>query len=403
MASVASPTGSGLAALHLPLEQPATHYIEPLELEQALRAGAALVDVRSARERADGHLSRSVHLPAREWAAPAAAAAALEQLALLAGRPPSTLILYGMYSRDRAVRCARAAAAAAAGTRVLVLRGGFQQCMAQLWPGSARVARPSAALFASVRAERWGELGRQGLVWLPDLQPVEELLRRLTRCEPPWLPRALPLAFRKRSGDALRAALPYVCEVYGPHAAAAMIPGVSSRAHECGALLHLRCHTIPFEHAARTDRLMVLAVAAAGWLLLYPTALKVRCVVGALVYSFMELAFTKLERGSSYTSFTQFNAVLLYLPILLDLYGALLGDNVLCYILLFPANVWLLEVVVGHAIIWLHGHNVAWCYADYSDAFFNDCARLGHAPAWLALGVACFHLYPWLVAMTEGA
>ena len=44
---------------------------------------------------------------------------------------------------------------------------------------------------------------------------------------------------------------------------------------------------------------------------------------------------------------------------------------------------------MGHAIIWLHGHNVAWCYADYADAFWNGCARLGHAPAWLVLGAVC--------------
>ena len=130
------------------------------------------------------------------------------------------------------------------------------------------------------------------------------------------------------------------------------------------------------------------------------------------------------------------------------------------YVLLFPFNVWLLELIVGHAVMWLQcapapaappffdpaalgtasettcselptrriighalrcrgpvhtqlsskhpppfsrsGHNVAWNYADYSDAFGNGCARLGHAPAWLALGAVCFWLYPWLIEMTEG-
>ena len=51
---------------------------------------------------------------------------------------------------------------------------------------------------------------------------------------------------------------------------------------------------------------------------------------------------------------------------------------------------------------WRSGHNVAWNYADYSDAFGNGCARLGHAPAWLALGAVCYHLYPWLIKLTEG-
>lgn len=133
------------------------------------------------------------------------------------------------------------------------------------------------------------------------------------------------------------------------------------------------------------------------------TALKVRCVGCALIYSFMELCFTTLERGAGYTSLAQFYTILLYAPILLDAYGGLLSGRPLAYVLLFPLNVWLLELVVGHAIIWMHGHNVAWCYADYADTFWNGCARLGHAPAWLALGAVCHHIYPPLVQMTEAA
>ena len=71
------------------------------------------------------------------------------------------------------------------------------------------------------------------------------------------------------------------------------------------------------------------------------------------------------------------------------------------YVLLFPLNIWLLEIVLGRLIAAVHGHNVAWCYHDYSDAFGWGCARVGHAPVWLVLGAICWVGYPALVAMTS--
>jgi len=285
-----------------------------------------------------------------------------------------------------------------------VLRGGFQQCMAQLWPSSKLLRSERPALFASVRPERWAEHGEQGLVWKGDLDPLADLAESLATAVPPFLPRTFPSAFRKLSGGALRAAVPYVCEVYGPHTAAAAIPGAAHRSRELGALLHLRFHSIPYAGDARRQRLAALLAAAAIWLCAFAWPLKLRTLVCASLYSALELAFTAGERGRPYTSLAQFVANLLYVPVLLDTYGALLAARgPLLYALLFPLNVWLLELIVGHAIAWLHGRNVAWCYADYADAFGNGCARLGHAPAWLALGAVCYVAYPWMVEATEGS
>ena len=55
-------------------------------------------------------------------------------------------------------------------------------------------------------------------------------------------------------------------------------------------------------------------------------------------------------------------------------------------------NIWLYEGVLGHALIMLYGHNVAYCYDDYADAFCNGCCRLGHGVFWLGLGAACLAL-----------
>jgi hypothetical protein len=172
--------------------------------------------------------------------------------------------------------------------------------MAKLWS-----VQP--LLFASVQTDRWVENGQQGLVWLPDLRPHDAALDEMAgEAEVAFLPRKLPGLFRKKCGHSLREALPYVCEIYGPHWAAATIPGASRRARELGCLGHLRFHSLPFMAEARALRLFVLAVCSAAWLTL-PRALKLRCVVCALLYSFAELSFTRLERGKAYTSLAQYD------------------------------------------------------------------------------------------------
>mgnify|MGYP002631352688 CR=1 FL=1 len=402
--------GSGLSALSLP-DGALLDHIEPIELPEALSTGTAIViDVRSTTERRDGCLAGSLHIPAREWVTADEDCTRLLRSIQTGANARGSLakhwIFHCMYSKERGPQCARAAAGMAGpGVHISVLRGGFQRCMAELWPSSKHLVTAHPQLFDSVHIERWVEHGRQGLVWRADLDPIGEMtawLDPIGEMAPPFLPRVFPFAFRKLSGDALHAALPYVYEIYGPHAAAAAIPGAATRSREVGSVLHLRYHTIPHRGTARSQRHLALLAAAAVWLCLFPRGLQLRSFGCALVYSFMELAFTTLERGTGYTSLAQFGTILLYTPLLLDAYGALLGTMPVAYVLLFPLNVWLLEIVVGAAIIWVHGHNVAWCYADYADAFANGSARLGHAPAWLALGVACFWLYPWLIALTSG-
>ena len=56
---------------------------------------------------------------------------------------------------------------------VAVLRGGFQQVMAQTWSDDPEVvASGGNSLTAGVQREQWTPNGRQGLVWIPDLDPL---------------------------------------------------------------------------------------------------------------------------------------------------------------------------------------------------------------------------------------
>lgn len=210
-------------------------------------------------------------------------------------------------------------------------------------------------------------------------------------------PSYLPFLFRKKSGAALKNVLPEVFEVYKPELVRGQAAG-SDRAKAIMKVGHVTIHSVPGLGLCSSKSIALFALALL-WLLVYPLGLKLRCLTCAAVYSCTEATFTQLERGRAYTSFAQFWANLLYLPILLDGYFALIGSPLLCT-LLFPFNVWLLEIVEGHLIIWIYGHNVAWCYLDYDDCYCNGCIRLGHAIFWIGLGATVCVIYPLLVVAT---
>ena len=125
-----------------------------------------------------------------------------------------------------------------------------------------------------------------------------------------------------------------------------------------------------------------------------PSILLVRTLLAAFIYSLTESCFTYCESGYAFTSWAQFYCNLLYVPILLDLYGKLFSSLPWLYVLCFPLNIYILEIIVGHFLIWLHGYNVAWCYRDYTDSYANGCFRLAHAPFWLGLGFCTHSLWP---------
>ncbi len=227
------------------------------------------------------------------------------------------------------------------------------------------------------------------------------------------------LTFPKKQGAALAAAAPFVNEVYQdeyPSAPSAPLSDWSSssssssntgdRSVKITKLLHMTVHSIPRRH--RGARLALLAAFVLAWILLYPAATKVLTVTCALAYSFVETAFTAIERRRPYTSLAQFGANLLYIPVLLHGYHKAVlcigGHGPLLYVAAFPLNVWLLEVVEEWAILRpLFGHNVAWCYRDYTDEFLLGCVRLGHGVAWWGMGAALWLVYPPLAAWSETA
>jgi hypothetical protein len=168
---------------------------------------------------------------------------------------------------------------------------------------------------------------------------------------------------------------------------------------EINKIFHISYHSFPKKYNLARQILYYMIFIA--WILFVPNPYKLRAIFGATAYSFIEYAFTFLNNGKAYTSFAQYFGNLIYVPILLDGYGFLFYHNKYIYVLLFPFNIWLLEIVLDNIFQAIYGRNVAWCYHSYKDSKLNGIIRIGHGKFWVLLGIACYIIYPPLRHFTD--
>lgn len=169
---------------------------------------------------------------------------------------------------------------------------------------------------------------------------------------------------------------------------------------EVNKVFHISCHSFPKKYNIQRQLLYYSTLVA--WAIFLPNPSKLRAMFGATAYSFIEYSFTYLNDGKAYTSFAQYFGNLIYVPVLLDGYGFLFYHNKFMYVLLFPFNIWLLEIVLDCIFQVLYGRNVAWCYHSYNDSKLNGIIRIGHGKFWILLGIACYIIYPSLRQFTDG-
>lgn len=207
------------------------------------------------------------------------------------------------------------------------------------------------------------------------------------------------LMFAKKSPKSLnRGIKSRVNEVYTGTYPGIPLPSSAAgiRSRKWFKLGHIQFHTIPQQLGV-----VALLLWSVVWCACYSAERKALSFLGALAYTFAESTFTFFERGEPYTSFGQFFANLLYIPIMLDYFPLFLSilppllPVPYLFVLLYPLNIWFLEVVEETFLIrTIYGRNVAWIYEDYSDEYLEGCVRLGHAPAWWALGGAIYLFLP---------
>ena len=85
-----------------------------------------------------------------------------------------------------------------------------------------------------------------------------------------------------------------------------------------------------------------------------------------------------------HSSFAQFWSNIIFTPMLLFTFQYLVSNHIL-RIILFPFNIWWLEIIEGYTLMFLFGKNVAWEYRG-SDAFCHGNIKLRYFLPWLVLG-----------------
>eukprot|EP00455_Lapot_gusevi_P007659 TRINITY_DN13268_c0_g1_i1.p1 TRINITY_DN13268_c0_g1~~TRINITY_DN13268_c0_g1_i1.p1 ORF type:complete len:174 (-),score=26.21 TRINITY_DN13268_c0_g1_i1:132-653(-) len=159
---------------------------------------------------------------------------------------------------------------------------------------------------------------------------------------------------------------------------------------------------------------VVLVICFSIWFYLTDIQVKICSIAFSSIYSCIEYSWyscsTELPNGEviftpfastcrkGFTSFAQFWVNVLFVPIFVDCYyDWLLPNSFWLQVILFPINIWTLEIVEGYFITWFYGRNVAWFYTD-NLAFFHGNISLHHGKLWLLLGFFSSLFYPLLRA-----
>mmetsp|Transcript_23542 Transcript_23542/g.46826 ORF Transcript_23542/g.46826 Transcript_23542/m.46826 type:complete len:354 (+) Transcript_23542:56-1117(+) len=87
-----------------------------------------------------------------------------------------------------------------------------------------------------------------------------------------------------------------------------------------------------------------------------------------------------------HSSFAQFWSNVIFTPLILHFYRSLVSPW-WARVLLFPCNIWALEIIEGYILMFLFGRNVAWEYRG-SSAFFHGNITLDYLLPWMLLGGA---------------
>lgn len=165
----------------------------------------------------------------------------------------------------------------------------------------------------------------------------------------------------------------------------------------------------------RLEGWIVLSFLFTLWLLFTELQTKIDVILMSLTYSFIEFSWYTFtfetmdrvvriaplgEKGrKGFTTIEQLIGNILYLPISMRGYALLFNligsfvplsyfDFLIVFrILLFPFNIWLLEIVQHEVFTFLFGFNPAWDYTGAPGSRCDGAINLAHCKLWVFLGV----------------
>ena len=114
-------------------------------------------------------------------------------------------------------------------------------------------------------------------------------------------------------------------------------------------------------------------------------------LLGSFIFSLLEMSLYKIKDGYYFTSKEQFLMNMIFIPFMVEEYNRIFSSFRFSP-LLYPVNVWLFELIMGHFMIIYLGKNPAWSYhGEYSK--FNGQIDLECYFRWVFLGVLQDFLY----------
>ncbi|KAF9365404.1 hypothetical protein BGX34_010130 [Mortierella sp. NVP85] len=129
------------------------------------------------------------------------------------------------------------------------------------------------------------------------------------------------------------------------------------------------------EHPIPILGYVLIALVVIQWWHATSLAVKIQSLVGAGLFSCTEYTFYTMTVEDpdgtvrvkpfagrpGHTTVHQYIMNVFYIPILIQGYHALISSTFL-RVLLFPLNIWVLEIIQGYTLIYLIGYNAAWSY-----------------------------------------
>ena len=132
-----------------------------------------------------------------------------------------------------------------------------------------------------------------------------------------------------------------------------------------------------------------------AWFCLCSSDMRVRSVIGAGAFYFIESTYCWLQGKPFRSTFAQFYSNIWSHPLIADMYFVVIASEwpSIIRIALYPLVIWSLELVQCLTITYVYGKNVAWDYTGNKHSFMRGSIDLSMFFEWWLLGMTMEFVY----------
>lgn len=113
--------------------------------------------------------------------------------------------------------------------------------------------------------------------------------------------------------------------------------------------------------------------------------------VYSIIFAVIEYLFRLIIDGYGYTTMAQYIISISYSPFIIQWirYVKFMNWNIFVIFILFPVNIWIVELCAGFTMQYYFGYNLAWHYNTH-DSLLGSNIRLAYYPLFFFLGIALY-------------